>query len=73
MRPRRVVGTDSYDFKAMVCRAAVHAGAITTDGGFVDVQMDPGKKKLVGSIRNGIETKNGQSAFRTISFVDGQA
>ncbi len=73
MRPRRVVGTDSYDFKAIVCRAAVHAGAITTDGGFVNVQMDPGKKKLVGSIRNGIETKNGQSAFRTISFVDGQA
>lgn len=73
MRSRRVVGTDSYDFKAIVCRAAVHAGVITTDGGFVDVQMDPGKKELVGSIRNGIETKNGQSAFRTISFVDGSA
>ncbi|MEM7222210.1 MAG: LCCL domain-containing protein [Pseudomonadota bacterium] len=70
LRPRRVVGTDSYDFKAIVCRAAVHAGALTLEGGFVDVQMDPGNKKLVGSIRNGIETKNGPSGIRSISFVD---
>ena len=70
LRPRRLVGTDSYDFKAMVCRAAVHAGALTLDGGFVDVQMDPGMKKLVGSIRNGVKTSNGASTLRTISFVD---
>ena len=43
------------------------------DGGFVDVQMDPGMKNLVGSIRNGIETKNGSSTLRTISFVDSPA
>lgn len=70
LRPRRIVGTDSYAFHSMVCRAAVHAGKIGKDGGIVSVQIDPGKKKLVGSIRNGIESKNGSSAFRTISFVD---
>lgn len=70
MRPRRVVGTDSYAFHSMVCRAAVHAGKITKDGGLVSVQIDPGKKKLVGSIRNGIESKDGSSSFRTISFVE---
>ena len=72
MRSRIVYGTDSYDFPSMICRAAVHAGKITTDGGIVTVQIDPGVKKLVGSIRNGIETKGkGASASgRSISFVD---
>lgn len=70
MRSRRVVGTDSYAFHTMVCRAAVHAGKISLSGGVVSVQMDPGKPKLVGSIRNGIESKDGPGGHRTISFVD---
>lgn len=71
MRSRRVSGTDSYAFHSIVCRAAVHAGKITTDGGLVTLQIDPGMQKLVGSIRNGIETKDGPGGHRTISFVDG--
>ena len=70
MRPRRVVGTDSYAFHSMICRAAVHAGKITTKGGYVHVQMDAAKRKLIGSIRNGVETKDGSSGTRSISFVD---
>lgn len=71
MRPRRIVGTDSYAFHSMICRAAVHAGKITKDGGLVSVQIDPRSEgKLVGSIRNGIESKNGSGGIRTISFVD---
>ncbi|WP_420349222.1 LCCL domain-containing protein [Pelagibius sp.] len=71
LRMRRVVGTDSYAFNSIVCLAAVHAGKITTaEGGLVNVQIDPGMKKLVGSIRNGVETKNGGGGHTTISFVD---
>ena len=69
MRSRRVVGTDSYAFKSMICRAAVHAGSITIDGGLVTVQMNPAVKKLVGSVRNGIETKDGTSGLSALSFV----
>jgi len=69
LRSRRVIGTDSYAFSSMICRAAVHSGRITTDGGIVSLQMEPGDTKLVGSIRNGIETKDGPSGIRTISFV----
>ena len=54
----------------MICRAAVHAGKITTDGGLVTVQMDSGNKRLVGSIRNGIETKDGPSGIRALTFVE---
>ena len=69
-RPRLIYGTDSYAFHSIVCQAAVHAGKITTEGGIVTVQLDPGVNNLVGSIRNGIETKNGQSPDRSISFVE---
>ena len=69
MRARRVVGTDLYAFHSMVCRAAVHAGTITTDGGLVTVQMNPKTPKLVGSIRNGVETKDGTSGLSALSFV----
>lgn len=69
-RPRLIYGTDSYAFHSIVCQAAVHAGKITTEGGIVTVQLDPGVTNLVGSIRNGIETKDGQSPDRSISFVD---
>lgn len=69
MRPRRVVGTDSYAFDSMICRAAVHAGAITTDGGPVIVQMNDREPELVGSIRNGIESSNGSSGVRSLTFV----
>ena len=69
MLARRIVGTDLYAFSSVVCQAAVHSGKITTDGGMVTVQMNPSKKKLVGSIRNGVETKNGTSGLSAISFV----
>ena len=70
LRARRVVGTDSYAFKSMICRAAVHAGSITTDGGLVTVQMNPGSTKLSGSTRNGIETKDGSSGLSALTFVN---
>ncbi len=69
LRPRRIVGTDSYEFKTMICRAAVHAGKLTMDGGLVTVQMNPKMKKLVGSTRNGIETKDGTSGLSALTFV----
>ena len=69
LRSRRMVGTDSYEFKSMICRAAVHAGKLTMDGGLVTVQMNPGTKKLVGSTRNGIETKDGNSGLSALTFV----
>ena len=71
MRSRRVVGTDVYAFDSMICRAAVHAGRITTDGGQVTLRMEPGSIKLTGSIRNGIETSDGSSGIRSLAFVDG--
>lgn len=68
---RRVYGTDRYAFNSFVCQAAVHAGQITHAGGFVRLQLDEGVQKLQGSIRHGIESKDGPGGSRTISFVTG--
>lgn len=70
LRSRIVYGTDSYDFSSKICRAAVHAGRLTKAGGIVTVQIDPGVPKLIGSIRNGIETKSKGGGDRSISFVE---
>lgn len=67
---RRISGTDSYAFNSTICVAALHAGKITQDGGLVHLQLDDGKDKLVGSIRNGVESKDGSGGHRTVSFVD---
>ena len=67
--PRRIVGTDLYAFNSMTCLAALHAGVITKDGGLVTVQMNPGKAKLVGSVRDGLESHDGISGLSALSFV----
>jgi len=73
LRKRSIVGTDRYAFSSIVCRAAVHAGKLTTEGGFVTVELGAGGKKLVGSIRNGIESRSGSSGPGTLSFVENPA
>ena len=71
LRSRIVYGTDSYDFSSIICLAALHAGKITKDGGIVTVQMDAGVPELVGSIRNGVETKS-KRGKRSFDLLCGQ-
>jgi hypothetical protein len=70
LKPRIVYGTDQYDFASNICIAALHAGKITKQGGICTVQIDPQVPQLVGSIRNGVETKSKRGGDRSISFVD---
>ncbi len=65
---RRVYGTDRYAFNSYVCLAAVHAGRLTAEGGFVTVQMELPGGELKGSIRNGIESKSGPAGTRQLIF-----
>ena len=70
LRPRRVVGTDTYEFGSVICLSAVHAGMLTESGGVVTLRMDDGERKpLVGSIRNGIESHDGPGGPRAVRFI----
>ena len=51
-------GTDTYTEDSATCRAAVHAGAITSQGGTVTVLRAPGQPAYRGSARNGVESED---------------
>ncbi|WP_412060842.1 LCCL domain-containing protein [Rubrivirga sp. IMCC45206] len=56
-RGHPVWGSGPYTDDSSVCRAAVHAGAITyADGGKVIFEPRPGQDGYAGSVRNGVET-----------------
>ncbi|WP_395376826.1 LCCL domain-containing protein [Marinicella sp. W31] len=69
MRPRLVYGTDTYAFQSIVCLAALHAGVITREGGLATLEIKTAIPKLVGSLRNGIETKSSGGGHHNISFI----
>ena len=53
-----VWGSGPYTDDSRVCKAGVHAGVISTQGGRVLIQMRPGQNRYVGSARNGIQTSD---------------
>jgi outer membrane protein OmpA-like peptidoglycan-associated protein len=53
-----VWGTDAYSADSALCRAALHAGAVTRRGGEVTVRMLDGLPRYVGTTRNGVQTQN---------------
>lgn len=66
-----VWGTDIYTDDSAICVAALHAGAITTEGGTVTIEILPGQSNYPGSTRNGVTTfawsDPYQGSYRVIS------
>lgn len=52
-----VYGTNYYHVKSSVCKAAIHRGALSTIGGFINVRINKNLKKYMGSNSNGISSK----------------
>ena len=46
-----VWGTNTYTVNSGLCKAAVHAGMITKDGGLINVQLNAGESAYQGSDR----------------------
>jgi hypothetical protein len=51
-------GTDVYTADSWVCRAAIHAGYLTRDGGMIVVIIEPGRRSYAASTRNGVTSKD---------------
>jgi hypothetical protein len=65
-----VWGTELYTGDSSICTAAVHAGAITVDGGGeVTFTMEPGQTRYEGSEANGV-TSSSWGPFRTSFRVE---
>ncbi|XP_078601177.1 discoidin, CUB and LCCL domain-containing protein 2-like [Branchiostoma floridae x Branchiostoma japonicum] len=54
--PPDVCGTGVYRSGSSICRAAIHDGRITDDGGQVTVYRWPGQDLYQGSTQNGVQT-----------------
>jgi len=67
--PSTVWGTDVYSDDSSVCTAAVHAGAITFNGGVVRLVVQAGQTQYVGSERNGVTTSSYGTWGRSFAFV----
>jgi LCCL domain len=51
-------GTDVYTADSAICKAGIHAGAISPGGGVVSVQLQPGRPAYRGSPRYGIASND---------------
>ncbi|KFM03088.1 Cysteine-rich secretory protein LCCL domain-containing 1 [Aptenodytes forsteri] len=70
----RVIGTQIYSDISSICRAAVHAGVVRNQGGYVDVMPVDKRKVYVASFQNGIYSESlqnppGSKAFRLFAVV----
>ncbi|XP_018613164.1 cysteine-rich secretory protein LCCL domain-containing 1b [Scleropages formosus] len=71
----RVIGTKFYSDKSSICRAAIHAGVLQNDsGGYLDVMPVDGRRRYVGSFRNGVSSDSqqnppGGNAFRVFMVI----
>uniref|UniRef100_A0A8C4HKD6 Cysteine-rich secretory protein LCCL domain containing 2 n=1 Tax=Dicentrarchus labrax TaxID=13489 RepID=A0A8C4HKD6_DICLA len=53
-----VIGNNIYTDSSSICKAAIHAGVIKADGGFVDVLPLDKRKNYVGVLKNGIQSES---------------
>ncbi|AKF83554.1 protease [Myxococcus fulvus 124B02] len=53
-----VWGTNNYTDDSNICRAAVHAGVMTTLGGVVTVEVQPEQSTFIGTTRNGVTSSS---------------
>uniref|UniRef100_A0A8C9Y541 Cysteine rich secretory protein LCCL domain containing 2 n=1 Tax=Sander lucioperca TaxID=283035 RepID=A0A8C9Y541_SANLU len=58
-----VIGNNIYTDSSSICKAAIHAGAIKADGGFVDVLPLDKRKHYAGVLKNGIQSERYYTIF----------
>jgi LCCL domain len=64
-------GSGPYTSDSSICRAALHAGVISSSGGIVRVTAAPGQKEYRGSTANGVTTSGWGSYPRSFTVSRG--
>ncbi|KAM9408651.1 cysteine-rich secretory protein LCCL domain-containing 2 [Pholidichthys leucotaenia] len=63
-----VIGNNIYSDNSSICKAAIHAGMIRSDGGYIDVLPLDKRKSYIGILKNGIQSESksntGGGSFR---------
>ena len=63
-----VWGTDVYTDDSSLCRAALHAGVISPQGGSITVNRTAGRPLYVGTTRNGVRSNDFSGFPNSIEF-----
>ncbi|MFT4150507.1 MAG: LCCL domain-containing protein [Paracoccaceae bacterium] len=64
-----VWGTDAYTLDSALCAAALHAGAVTGDGGRITVSRTAGQDVYAATSRNGISSKSWGPARESLTIA----
>ncbi|KAJ7400664.1 hypothetical protein BTVI_103348 [Pitangus sulphuratus] len=67
----RVIGTRIYSDISSICRAALHAGVVRNQGGYVDVMPVDKRKVYVASFQNGIYSERIETKVQVEFDCDG--
>jgi hypothetical protein len=63
-----VWGTGTYTDDSSLCRAALHAGRVTTAGGTINAVIRAGQSSYTGSTQNGVTSSSYDSWYGSFSF-----
>lgn len=63
-----VYGTSMYSYSSKICRAAAHAGKVSSGGGEVKYRMQAGQSSYTGSTQNSVTTSSMGSDARSFDF-----
>ncbi|KAF0687036.1 Aste57867_21197 [Aphanomyces stellatus] len=64
-----VIGSSHYKGDSRICRAAIHAGVMDTNGGCALMRYSGGRNRFVGSTANGVKSQSFNSWFpKTFEF-----
>ncbi|CAA9990536.1 multidomain scavenger receptor, putative [Plasmodium knowlesi strain H] len=64
----KIWGTNVYTPSSTLCKAAIHSGALSNQGGLVDMSIGSGVDKFTGATQNGIESHSSAQHSRSLIF-----
>ncbi|CRG95592.1 LCCL domain-containing protein, putative [Plasmodium gallinaceum] len=65
----KIFGTNIYSPLSSVCKAAIHSGALSNQGGQVEIIVGPKQEEFKGSKQNNIESYDSTSQNLSLTFM----
>ncbi|ANQ10419.1 Uncharacterized protein PCOAH_00050630 [Plasmodium coatneyi] len=64
----KIWGTNVYTPSSILCKAAIHSGVLSNQGGLVDMSVGSAVDKFTGATQNGIESHSSARQSRSLTF-----
>ncbi|SCO69519.1 LCCL domain-containing protein, putative [Plasmodium vivax] len=64
----KIWGTNVYAPSSTLCKAAIHSGVLSNQGGLVDLSLGSAVDEFTGSTQNGVESHSSARRSRSLTF-----